>query len=146
VTRRPARPHQAKRRSAQVEQSAGDDREDHDRLSSRGSSPPLRPGQSPPRVVANESDPEGPFIAIDMPERFVLEVPAHDGGWIDHGLCERQAFKRESDGTTVCLGHGSPLILRCIRQRGDLIDVADHDGTVRTLRLVPFPSERYKQS
>lgn len=26
------------------------------------------------------------FIDITMPERFVLEVPTEQGGWIDHGL------------------------------------------------------------
>jgi hypothetical protein len=26
------------------------------------------------------------FIDIAMPERFVLEVPTDEGGWIDHGL------------------------------------------------------------
>jgi hypothetical protein len=78
-----------------------------------------------------------------MPARFVLEVPADNGGCIDHGWYESCAFQRLPDGSYLCAGHwGSPTYLRCIGQRGEEIDVVDKD-VVRTFRLMPYPSSRY---
>ena len=86
------------------------------------------------------------FLEINLPAEFVLEVPAADGGWIDHGLYRADLFGRDDDGTYVCAGYGgSPLFLRCVRQEGDLIDVLDGTGARFTYRLVPFPSERYQR-
>ena len=85
------------------------------------------------------------FIDIAMPERFVLEVPTEQGGWIDHGLFPASAFGRLEDGGYLCAGHGgSPLFLRCLEQRGDEVDVLDGQDNVYTYRLIAFPSERYR--
>lgn len=82
---------------------------------------------------------------IDMPEVFILEGQDSAGEWIDWGLFEAQQFGRNDDGTYVCSGHGgSPVFLRCLEQRGDLIDVVDGTGERFTKRLVPFPSDRYR--
>jgi hypothetical protein len=86
------------------------------------------------------------FLNIRLPEEFVLEVETKDGRWIDWGLFRRDLFQRLEDGTYVCAGHGwSPLFLRCLEQRGDLIDVVDGTGKRFTYRLVPFPSDRYQR-
>ena len=80
-----------------------------------------------------------------MPDRFVLEVPTPDDGWIDHGLYNADAFARNPDGSYVCAGHGgSPLVLRCLAQRDDVIDVLDGAGEHFTYRLIPLPSTRYR--
>lgn len=85
------------------------------------------------------------FIDIAMPERFVLEVPTEEGGWIDHGLFPASAFGRLEDGSYLCAGHGgSPVYLRCLEQRGEELDVLDGQDNVCTYRLIAFPSERYR--
>ncbi len=85
------------------------------------------------------------FIDIAMPERFVLEVPTYEGGWIDHGLFRAADFDRLDDGAYLCAGHGgSPLYLRCLEQRGHELDVLDGQDDAYTYRLVAYPSERYR--
>jgi hypothetical protein len=80
------------------------------------------------------------FIDIDMPEAFELETPTESGEWIVWGGYEAWMFDRLDDGTYVCAGHGgSPLFLRCLRQRGAVIDVIDGTGTSFTYRLTPVP-------
>lgn len=75
-----------------------------------------------------------------MPDRFVLEVAAKGGGWIDYGLFERGLFERLDDGSYVCSGDGgAPLRLRCVRQSDEEVEVLDSDGRHRTYRLVPIP-------
>lgn len=87
------------------------------------------------------------FLDIKLPEEFVLEVPAEAGGWTDYGLYRADQFGRDDDGTYVCAGYGaSPLFLRCVRQRGDVIEVLDGTGAQFTYRLVPFPNEQYQRS
>ncbi len=79
------------------------------------------------------------FIDIAMPERFVLEVPAEEGGWIDHGLFRAADFDRLDDGAYLCAGHGgSPVYLRCLEQRGNDLDVLDGDSNVFTYRVAPY--------
>ena len=53
------------------------------------------------------------FLDIAIPERFVLEFLTDTGEWLDHGLYDADSFERGDDGTYACLGHGSPLYLRC---------------------------------
>ena len=85
------------------------------------------------------------FIDIAMPERFVLEVPTDEGGWIDHGLFRAADFDRLDDGAYLCAEHGgSPVFMRCIEQRGPELDVLDYANNVFTYRLVAYPSERYR--
>jgi hypothetical protein len=84
------------------------------------------------------------FLDIDMPDEFVLEIRADDGQWIEHAFYSSDLFGRNDDGTYVCAGQGgSPMFLRCVRQRGQYIDVLDGGGFGYTYRLIPIPSDRY---
>jgi spore coat protein CotH len=78
-----------------------------------------------------------------MPERFVLEFLTDTGEWLDHSPYDADSFDRGDDGTYMCLDHGSPLYLRCLRQDGSVIYVIDHSGDPFTYRLVPFPGGGY---
>jgi hypothetical protein len=85
------------------------------------------------------------FRDIDLPDDFILEVQNDAGDWIDYGRFARRLFDRLEDRTYVRAGHGcNPRFLRCLEQRGDLIDVVDGTGARFTYRLVPFPSDRYR--
>jgi len=83
------------------------------------------------------------FLDIAMPERFVLEFLTDTGEWLDHGLYDAANFERSDDGTYACLGVGSPLYLRCLRQDGSVIYVIDGSSDPFTYRLVPFPGGGY---
>lgn len=76
------------------------------------------------------------FVAIAMPERFVLETQ-HDGGTlVDQGLYRADDFTRTYDGSYVNAGHGgSPIWLRCIRQSGAWIVCLDGSGARIRYRL-----------
>lgn len=76
------------------------------------------------------------FVAITMPERFVLEVEQNNGTLVDHGVYRADDFTRTYDGSYVNAGHGgSPIWLRCIRQRGAWIVCLDGSGARIRYRL-----------
>jgi transcriptional regulator with XRE-family HTH domain len=76
------------------------------------------------------------FVAIAMPERFVLEAEQDDGTLVDHGLYRADDFTRTHDGAYVNAGHGgSPIWLRCIRQSGAWIVCLDGSGARIRYRL-----------
>ena len=84
--------------------------------------------------------------ALELPERFILEVQDGKFGWMDHGLLEADKFALQEDGTLACTGRGgSPLFPRCIHQQGNVIDVLDGGGDQYTYRLVPFPGGGYTE-
>lgn len=77
---------------------------------------------------------------IEMPEQFVLECLTGTGSWSESGRFPAELFAREDDGSYVCSGHGgSPVLLRCLRQDGDVIYVVDGAGDPYTYRLVQTP-------
>ena len=87
------------------------------------------------------------FLPLDLPERFVVEVPDGEGGWTDYGLYDAAKFERLENGALVCTGWGpTPFYLRCIRQEGNVIDVLDGVGEQYTYRIVPFPGGGYSES
>jgi hypothetical protein len=84
------------------------------------------------------------YLDIEMPDWFILEAQNGMGRWIDHGRYRSDAFDRHEDGTYVCVPDaGTPIYLRCLRERDDVIEVVDGTGERFTYRLVPFPSYRY---
>ena len=84
------------------------------------------------------------FVDIVMPERFILEYRSDDGSWTDWGLYFADSFMRLPDGSyTTDHSNGSPVHLRCVRQRELEIEVIVGTSERDTYRLVPFPSERY---
>jgi hypothetical protein len=85
------------------------------------------------------------FVAVSLPDRFILEVPDGDG-WIDHGRYEASAFQRQEDGSYLCAGPwGSPTYVRVARQHRDQLDVVGNDGSASTFRIVPLPSDAYPE-
>jgi 5'-deoxynucleotidase YfbR-like HD superfamily hydrolase len=69
------------------------------------------------------------FVEVDLPDRFVVEVPSRDGGWIDYGKFARDRFSRLEDGSYLCAGEGwSPFYLRCVARHGPLLVVLDGSG------------------
>ena len=75
-----------------------------------------------------------------MPKRFVLEVATRGGGWIDHGLFERDSFMRLQDGSYLCAGQGgSPMYLRCVGQHADVLEVPDGGGGALPISPRPVP-------
>jgi hypothetical protein len=82
--------------------------------------------------------PEGErFLKITMPDRFILDVRRDDGTWIDWGIFDAELFARLPDGSYVCAGHGpSTMWLRCIAQRGEVLEVLDGAGGRHHYRLV----------
>ena len=90
--------------------------------------------------------PKRRYRSIDMPGRFVLEVMTGTGDWIDWGLYNAADFARDEDGAYFCQGDGSPLWLRCRRQDGSVLYVAGGGGEPQVYRMVPFPSDRYRES
>jgi len=76
------------------------------------------------------------FVAIAMPERFVLEAEQNDGSLVDHGLYRADDFTRTDDGAYVNAGHGgSPIWLRCVGQNGAWIVCLDGSDMRRRYRL-----------
>jgi len=79
-----------------------------------------------------------PYLAIELPERFVLSSRSDDGAWFAWGEFRAADFSRLDDGSYVCAGHGgSPVYLRCTRREGALLHCLDGGGGRHTYRLEP---------
>jgi len=61
------------------------------------------------------------------------------------GLYRAADFSRCENRTYVCSTDGSPLFLRALAQAADVIRVLDGGGEEHEYRVVPFPSDRYRE-
>jgi hypothetical protein len=92
----------------------------------------------PPPARPREPRHPGPYLPLDLPAAFVLEVRIETGAWIDWGAYDGDDFVRRDDGSYICEGEGSPTILRCIGYGpGHFLHVDQGgDGDVYVYRLV----------
>jgi hypothetical protein len=85
----------------------------------------------------------GPYLDVDLPESFMLQVPEPDAEWFTRAVFRREAFGRAEDGTYACAGHGGlPIYIRCVARYDDHIEVVDGGGTHYTYRLLPYKPSR----
>lgn len=69
------------------------------------------------------------YLAVEMPDSFVLETLDGGGDWLEWGRYRREQFDRLPDGSYVCGGHGgSPMWIRCVRREHDRLHVIDGGG------------------
>jgi hypothetical protein len=82
---------------------------------------------------------EGPYLQINMPERFLLQFQLENGSWMDEAICLRRRFERLDDGSYICSEFSSGLWIRCIADHGDHFEHVDGGGEVHRYRLVELP-------
>jgi hypothetical protein len=85
-----------------------------------------------------------PYLAVAMPEWFVLEFQCDDGTWMDEAFCTPDDFGRNDDASYLCSSGSSGLWIRAVAvDPAGVIDHVDGGGNHHRYRLLPLPHERY---
>lgn len=79
---------------------------------------------------------DGPYLDVEMPERFELQFLSERGEWMGEALCSASDFDRLDNGAYVYSGGGSGLWIRCVAHHADHFEHLDGGGQLHRYRLV----------
>jgi len=78
----------------------------------------------------------GPYLPIELPDRFELQFLTDRGQWIGEALCWRRDFNRLDDNSWIYSGGASALWIRYVAHHGDHFEHVDGGGNLHRYRLV----------
>lgn len=84
----------------------------------------------------------GPYLDLEFPERFRLDILTDQGNWLDWGAFASGQVERLDDGGYVIVSGGSPFYIRCIADHGEFFVHVDGggEGAIFYYRLVSLAS------
>lgn len=91
-------------------------------------------------MLTSPQMPPGGYLALDMPERFMLQFRTADGGWMEEAVCMAAHTNRLEDGSYAIGTDGTGIMIRCVENYRDHIVHVDGTGECfeyRLLRIEP---------
>lgn len=83
----------------------------------------------------------GPYLDVDMPPRFALEIQLDDGDWMLEAVCAANQFDRTDDGAYICSSFSSGLWIRCVERHADHFVHIDGGGKTHRYRIKQLPEQ-----